>query len=161
MEEGHEDRLFEPEGALKRCSLCRVTKPLTEFNVRRKSRDGVQSMCRQCSAERSRRYHQENKRRHINQINKRKALFVARNRQFLLEYLLQHPCADCGESDPLVLEFDHLRDKAGNVSYLLLVSSWERISNEIAKCDVVCANCHRRRTQARQGSYRLKWGRAE
>jgi hypothetical protein len=82
---------------------------------------------------------------------------VARQRQaLLLEILRGHPCADCGETDPLVLEFDHLSDKAFNVCSGLADRNWETILAEIEKCEVVCANCHRRRTARRRRSYRLQ-----
>ena len=80
---------------------------------------------------------------------------TAANQRRLLEYLLEHPCVDCGETDHVVLEFDHLRDKAYNVSRLLLGYSWSRILEEIKKCEVVCCNCHRRRTFSRQGAWRI------
>lgn len=67
-------------------------------------------------------------------------------RQALLAYLLEHPCVDCGEADPVVLQFDHQGDKTANVSHLLKSHSWAKILEEIAKCQVVCANCHTRRT---------------
>ena len=73
----------------------------------------------------------------------------------VIEYLLRHPCIDCGEVDLIVLEFDH-RDpstKRMAVSSLLRYSSWTLIEAEIAKCDVRCANCHRRKT-ARERDYR-------
>lgn len=70
-------------------------------------------------------------------------------RQYLSGYLACHPCIDCGEADPIVLEFDHrdrslklftVKDKInGGVSL-------ETIKAEVAKCDVRCANCHRRKT---------------
>ena len=68
-----------------------------------------------------------------------------------LEYLLSHPCVDCGEKDPVVLEFDHVRGvKEWNVSLLVRSnSSWKRVLEEIEKCEVVCANCHKRRTAER------------
>lgn len=72
----------------------------------------------------------------------------------LLAYFEAHPCRDCGETDPVVLEFDHLRDKQFNIGGQLAYFRWERILDEIQKCDVVCANCHRRRTARRQGSIR-------
>lgn len=60
-------------------------------------------------------------------------------------------CQDCGEKDPIVLEFDHLEDKVSDVCTLVYHGwSWERVWKEIQKCDVVCANCHRRRTHARK-----------
>lgn len=71
----------------------------------------------------------------------------------LYEYLLEHPCADCGEPDPIVLEFDHIRDKVRNVS-AMRTNSWARLAAEIEKCEVVCANCHRRRTAHRGGFFR-------
>ncbi len=54
-------------------------------------------------------------------------------------------CADCGETDPIVLEFDHQHSKAHNVA-TMMHHSFETIIAEMEKCEVVCANCHRRRT---------------
>jgi 5-methylcytosine-specific restriction endonuclease McrA len=67
--------------------------------------------------------------------------------QRVLEYLIEHPCVDCGENDPVVLDFDHKSDKVASISYLLgTVAGWERVEKEIEKCEVRCANCHRRKT---------------
>lgn len=73
---------------------------------------------------------------------------------FLVTYLREHPCVDCGETDPVVLEFDHLRDKKFAISKGLQDRNWQDVLDEIAKCDVVCANCHRRRTAKRGGFLR-------
>jgi hypothetical protein len=73
--------------------------------------------------------------------------------RFLLDYFKEHPCTDCGETDPLVLEFDHIGDKAFNIAAGLLRYKWETILREIARCEVVCANRHRRRT-IRRGNFR-------
>lgn len=76
-------------------------------------------------------------------------------------YLSTHPCVDCGESDILVLEFDHTGDliKEANVSRLIGgSSSLQRLQEEVAKCEVRCANCHRRKTIERLGgTYRTKF----
>ena len=77
-----------------------------------------------------------------------------RNQTYILAVLRRSACTDCGERDPVVLEFDHRRDKRGNVSTMTGWASLETLRQEIAKCDVRCANCHRRRTQAAMGSYR-------
>jgi len=72
----------------------------------------------------------------------------ARNRKFIYEYLSVHPCVDCKEPDPVVLEFDHVRgQKVDTISNLAFryTSSLKRIKLEIKKCEVRCANCHRRR----------------
>jgi hypothetical protein len=74
--------------------------------------------------------------------------------RLLIEYFESHSCVDCGETDPVVLEFDHLRDKSFDVGRKLIHTTWKTILDEIAKCEVVCANCHRRRTARRRGSVR-------
>ena len=74
--------------------------------------------------------------------------------EYLVEFLAANPCVDCGEADPVVLEFDHLGDKAFSISKGLPDRNWQTVLDEIAKCDVVCANCHRRRTARRGGFVR-------
>lgn len=66
-------------------------------------------------------------------------------------------CVDCGIADPIVLEFDHLdpSTKTNNVSNMLSLS-WKTIQTEIDKCDIVCANCHRRRTAKQFSWYKLQ-----
>lgn len=76
---------------------------------------------------------------------------------FLQDYLRMHPCVDCGEEDPIVLEFDHLGDKSFDISKGLRYRNWTSVLAEIKKCQVVCANCHRRRTTRRGGYRRSRW----
>ena len=71
-----------------------------------------------------------------------------------MAYFRDHPCVDCGETDPIVLEFDHLRDKKFGISTGIRNRNWADVLDEIAKCEVVCANCHRRRTVRRGGFIR-------
>lgn len=73
---------------------------------------------------------------------------------YLIEYFKTHPCVDCGEGDPVVLEFDHLRDKSFDVGTGLRDRPWQSVLAEMKKCEVVCANCHRRRTASRRGALR-------
>lgn len=75
-----------------------------------------------------------------------------RNKEFINKYLETHSCVDCGESDPIVLEFDHVRgNKLGNIADMSRNGySIEKIEEEIFKCDVRCANCHRRVTHQRR-----------
>ena len=77
-----------------------------------------------------------------------------RNRLFLLAVLEASGCADCGEDDPVVLEFDHRRDKRGRIASLVHVAGLQRLADEVAKCDVRCVNCHRLRTLATSGNER-------
>lgn len=101
----------------------------------------------------SRAYYERNKDRikaQAAEANKRKRI---QHRQNIHAYLLAHPCVDCGEADPIVLEFDH-RDpveKSFDISTAASTTwKWETIEAEIAKCDVRCCNCHRRRTHAQR-----------
>lgn len=137
----------------KTCCTCKEVKPLTAFNRLSKAKDGRQPSCRDCHRE----YHREHWDEHMAQIRRRKRREVETAQVRLLEYLSTHPCADCGEDDVVVLEFDHLRDKAASVGALVSGGyRWSRIMEEIKKCEVVCANCHRRRTFTRANSYRIR-----
>ena len=71
-----------------------------------------------------------------------------RNKEFVNRYKSFASCVDCGESNPLVLEFDHVTgEKVSNVADMAHSSySIDAIKKEIRKCEIVCANCHRVRT---------------
>jgi hypothetical protein len=74
-------------------------------------------------------------------------------RLFIAKYLAHHPCIDCGEADPVVLEFDHRDRKTKRFNVCDGVRrhySLQTMRCEIDKCDVRCANCHRRRTHQEQ-----------
>ena len=78
-----------------------------------------------------------------------------RNLLFLLDYLSEAPCVDCGEMDPVVLDFDHVGAKrAGVVQLADREAALAVLKEEIAKCEVRCANCHRRRTIVEQAHFR-------
>jgi hypothetical protein len=69
------------------------------------------------------------------------------------DHLLANPCVDCGEADLIVLEFDHRCDKSFNIGEAAARGfGLSRIASEILKCDVRCANCHRRKTYRERGS---------
>jgi hypothetical protein len=59
-------------------------------------------------------------------------------------------CVECGITNHIVLDFDHLRDKKYNISRMVHDGfSLAAIKKEIEKCEIVCANCHRIRTYNR------------
>ena len=77
-------------------------------------------------------------------------------REQIFGYLSKRQCIDCGESDPVVLEFDHRKPEIKFKSISKMLSghySWQSIVSEIEKCDVRCANCHRRKTYTQQNSF--------
>jgi hypothetical protein len=64
-------------------------------------------------------------------------------RQAVAAYKVSVGCADCGYNEnPDALEFDHLYGKNGKTVASLMYHSWDKIWQEIAKCEVRCANCH-------------------
>lgn len=74
------------------------------------------------------------------------------NNRFVWGYKSMHPCVDCGESNPIVLDFDHIgQDKDRSIARAVNDGfSMERLLLEMKKCEVVCSNCHRIRTYNRR-----------
>lgn len=136
---------------MRRCGRCEESKPLEDFAWRRKARGQRDNYCRPCRAAYKQEHCRANRRRYIDQARRRKKALVAERLVYLMAYLAEHPCVDCGEGDPIVLEFDHLRDKEFCIGKGFWDRSWQSVLDEIAKCEVVCANCHRRRTARRGG----------
>jgi predicted transcriptional regulator len=75
-----------------------------------------------------------------------------RNKQITLNYLKTHPCVDCGNSDVRVLEFDHVRGVKINSVSAGVRDSWsvKKLLDEIDKCEIRCANCHKIVTDKRR-----------
>lgn len=74
---------------------------------------------------------------------------------YLLTYLSNHGCVDCGETDPVVLDFDHVTgSKITELSKMAHdVKPMSVIQAEIEKCQVRCSNCHRKKTAKEQNWY--------
>lgn len=145
--------MSDESSATKRCCTCHRQRPLTEFNKRTRASDGLQSRCRDCA----RAWYLANGEAHRRNVRRRNDQVRRDVRLLLAAYLEEHPCVDCGESDLRVLDLDH-EDPAGKTAAIgkMIVDalSWQRIEEEIAKCSVRCANCHRRRTSAMAGDWR-------
>jgi hypothetical protein len=140
---------------LRTCRVCKEVKNLTEFPLRSLIRQTRQWICLSCQRVYTKEWYQRNRDKQIAAAYVRRVNEANRLGRRIRDYLCDHPCVDCGESDPDVLDFDHLRDKRADVSTLVHIAvSWEMVLSEIAKCEVRCANCHRRRTAIRGRYYR-------
>jgi len=137
-----------------KCYGCGLTKVANDFAWRRRARDQRDTYCRPCRSAYKAKHYRANKARYIENARVRGQRERLRRTKYLIDYFRFNPCADCQESDPLVLEFDHLGDKSFDIGANFTYRSWESILAEMAKCDVVCANCHRRRTARRRRSIR-------
>ena len=133
------------------CGRCGQSKSLAAFAWRRRAKGQRDNYCRPCRAAYGREHYLANRSRYIAEAKRRKDAELDRRIRFLLDFFASNPCADCGEADPRVLEFDHLRDKVFGISAGIRDRNWQSVLDEIAKCEVVCANCHRRRTASRGG----------
>ena len=145
---------------MKVCSRCLLCLDDSFFNTKRRKKDGSvqkQSYCKNCqkivwkeyySNPKVRKEHQDNIR-----INNTKKLSELRS---IVSDQKNKPCKDCGvKYNPWIMDFDHLNpnSKINNISTLVAnKTKLEVILNEINKCDLVCANCHRERTHRRNNT---------
>ena len=129
---------------LKCCKKCGVDKEYKEFSKNRRRKDGHQDNCKACIKIRDAEQYVKSKPKFAKWSKDRRL----RVRKLVFEYLLTHPCVECSERDIIVLEFDHRTQttKRFDVMSATHGHSWKTILAEIKKCDVVCANCHKRRT---------------
>lgn len=134
---------------MKVCSRCKETKPVSEFGKSSKAKDGLQWHCRTCKSE----LHRLNHDARMVSIKASQQKRIEAGREYVVEYLRENPCVDCGVSDIRVLEFDHVRgEKRNGVATLVQQAySLEVIQAEIAKCEVRCRNCHVIKTYERLG----------
>ena len=130
----------------RRCGRCGDMKALDDFAWRRIRLGQRDNYCRPCRAAYKQGHYAANRQRYIDLAKLRKQRLAIERARFLVEYFHSHPCVDCGETDPLVLEFDHRGDKSFEIARGLRDRSWKAILAEMDRCDVICANCHRRRT---------------
>lgn len=104
----------------------------------------------------SKEYHRDWYHRNKDRIreDKRAAQVKWRSKRLeLIQELKSKPCTDCGMNYPhYVMDFDHLFNKSFNISDRRYKVNTEELVAEIAKCEVVCANCHRERTYKRLGN---------
>lgn len=141
---------------MKRCSICKEEKGCGEFNKHSGRKDGLQSHCRDCNKARSKEYYRKNPEIHKRNVVINKQKYASEIQSKIIEYLNSHPCVDCGYSNILALEFDHLYDKKIAISQAVSNGwSWNNILLEIEKCEVRCSNCHKIKTATEGNFYKL------
>lgn len=158
------------------CTKCSKEKEDTEFHNRKNRPKGRASTCKTCSNERWRNFRDANPEKIAQNVknwlarpgnrDRLKVLWARRDksreqrlREILDEIKKDKPCKDCGVVYPsYALDFDHRpgEQKLFNVSRLSKAGSVARLLEEIAKCDLVCAVCHRIRTHIRKEANKPK-----
>jgi hypothetical protein len=130
---------------MKTCKKCGESLPLSTFN---KKGEGLNARCKKCLGEDYRKAYKDKPERR-RQVTDAVAKYKADLIQFVIELKRGKPCMDCGCDYPhYVMDFDHVKgEKEINVSFAARLGwSKKRILKEVAKCELVCANCHRERT---------------
>ncbi len=134
------------------CTTCHVEKPVEEYSFRNKKKGRRHRCCKVCHAAYRREHYQENRKKYIGMARDWDAQngekLFQRSLEYVFNYLREHPCVDCGETNILVLEFDHVRgEKQYDIGTMIHGnSSLKKLEEEIAKCEVRCASCHRIKT---------------
>jgi len=130
--------------------MCHEWKPEAEFAFQSIKSGKRQGHCRKCHAAYRRQHYLDNRGTYIRREADRIKAYRIANRKKLREYLSIHPCVDCGETDVVLLEFDHLdpSKKVADIGFLLARKPWHLVLKEIEKCAVRCVGCHRKRTAA-------------
>jgi hypothetical protein len=132
------------------CPRCDQDLPAGRFD--RSPSGRWSSYCKACLSLYCHHHYVANAKRHNARRGTARQRYRIRNRAFVHEYLRTHPCVDCGEADPVLLEFDHVDPKSKKAEISKLSAEGRglvQIQREMALCVVRCAHCHRRRT-ARQ-----------
>ena len=133
------------------CPGCGERRPTSDFPARGRR-------CLECRRAAGRAHYRANRDYYLAKARRRQQRVVLETREWLLAYLRERPCVDCGTDGVRVLEFDH-RDGTTKLRALAILAGQgfgiARVKTEIEPCDVRCANCHRIRTHRQRGW----WGR--
>lgn len=141
---------------MRRCNQCGETKPLSEFGDHKGNPQGKSYMCKPCRRTYDNRRYKNNPQDGRDRSAKHKVIKYELNKTRIWAEL-QKPCVDCGLVDPVVMEFDHRPNEKKLYNIGAMVGNTYSIATldrELAKCDIVCANCHRHRTNKRAGWWR-------
>lgn len=118
-----------------------------EYNARQRKwyRENIEA-ARAVAREKQKIYRERNPEKCKNSTERCRVARGKRNRAYIDDYKSKHPCIRCGESDPIVLDLHHRNpdEKEFTISKWMFRASLKSLDKEFAKCDVLCANCHRR-----------------
>lgn len=130
------------------CTRCLRIKTRDKFPPNKRYKNGLNCWCRECCNAYKRDLRDRDK-------SKQQAYFrksTAKIRDYI-RAAKDMPCMDCGHRyHYAVMDFDHREGADKKFTLAKFPSSLERVKAEIAKCDVVCANCHRMRTWKRKNA---------
>lgn len=129
---------------MKKCTICKQDKDESEFNKNKTRKDGLNTLCKECSRKNSHKYYNDNLKYHKKQVRKR----ILSQRKLAADFvnkLRSQGCSLCTEKEACCIDFHHVKNKSYLISRLLQSNPSEKIvMEEINKCILLCANCHRK-----------------
>lgn len=133
----------EDSTTVRRCQRCKEEKPLDAYHRSKGRYLGRAYVCKACKTAEAKtpEFREKHRAKSAERYARAREIFYA---------LKDRPCLDCGGRFPhYVMEFDHPnRDiKTGTISQMAMAGITQRFLDEIAKCDLICSNCHRIRTR--------------
>ena len=138
---------------MKICSKCHLVKPESAYFVKDKVTGRLHAQCKACYKAHRQTYYAEHYAKYKEAYRQRaKLLRLQQREEFrhnMLQYLSNKHCIECKESDVRVLELDHIDPKQKQFSIsqaVRLGHKWNEVLTELEKCQVLCANCHKKRT---------------
>lgn len=137
------------------CSKCEKELELDKFSFKQKAKGTRRADCKDCFSKLTKKHYSNNKSSYLEYGRRRRE----KAKEFICNYLSDKKCIDCDNSDIRVLEFDHIKtNKFSNIADMVRQAySDNKILEEIKKCEIVCANCHRIRTSERSNNYKNKF----
>lgn len=127
---------------MKQCTKCREIKDLKDFSFKNKQKNLLQSQCKKCSRENNKIHYKGNVKYYCDRNKRvRKEVFL-----YVKNLKENSKCYKCGESDECCLDFHH-RDpsiKRFSIGTGKVQNTLSTIKIELDKCDIICANCHRK-----------------
>lgn len=138
---------------MKNCTNCGIAKGFDEFYYQSRAKNQLHAQCKECYKAHRKTYSAEHYKKYGDAYRARakiRRMKIRRELQVnLINYLSNKSCAQCKEADIRVLEFDHINPKEKQFNIARAISDglkWEVIEDEISRCQVLCANCHKKRT---------------
>ena len=137
----------------KPCCTCKKQILIKNYSWKDKKSGRRSTKCKQCTNEYSRQHYRDNIDVYLARTKRNTAKYKKDGRNLIYEFKLSNPCTSCGESNPIVLEFDHIDPKTKRNDLSTMAThgySIESLEKEIEKCIILCANCHREKTAKQQ-----------
>lgn len=132
---------------MKICLKCKEPKLLNCFAKNKRRKDGLQAQCKECQKSLRKEHYDKN----VDKISTQVKEYRAKIRELLISLKEASPCLDFNKKYPYyVMDFDHRLEKEFNIGSRSFHCSEKELLEEIEKCDLVCANCHRERTHKRR-----------